>query len=109
LSLNSWFSFRCSSHPVSIAVTLTCDSRRAPGCEWSYDLGADPAPAAVATKRRDADGLGWTAVRVNGAVGHLCPVCNGARLAGADVRPLPAEPAAIPRTIGEAALDPRRR
>ena len=95
------------AHPrrvtISIAVTLHCDSRRVPGCEWSYPLGADPAPDAIAARRRDADELGWTAVHVNGAMGHLCPVCNGARLAGADVRPLPTEPAALPRTIGEAA------
>jgi len=45
----------------------------------------------------------------NGQVMHLCPVCNGARLAGADVSPRPAVPAALPRTIGEAAERDRRR
>lgn len=94
---------------ISIAVTLICDSRRGSGCERRYDLGADPAPAAVAVKRRDADELGWTAVRVNGRVGHLCPSCTAARLAGADVRPRPAAPAALPRNIGEAAKRDRRR
>jgi hypothetical protein len=48
-------------------------------------------------------------VRVHGKLAHLCPVCNGARLAGADVRPLPAEAVAIPRTIGEAAARDRQR
>ena len=94
---------------VSISVTLVCDNRPAPGCEWGYDLGADPDPAAVAPKRRQAAELGWQAVRVNGALAHLCPVCNGARLAGANVRPRPAEQAALPRTIGEAAERDRRR
>ena len=48
-------------------------------------------------------------MHVNGAMGHLCPVCNGARLAGADVRPLPAAPAALSRNIGAAAERDRRR
>jgi hypothetical protein len=76
---------------VSIAVTLHCDSRGVPGCHWSYDLG-------------------WQTVRSGGKVGHLCPVCNGARLAGADVRPRPtAQAAPVPTTIGEAAARDRRR
>jgi hypothetical protein len=94
---------------VSITVTLNCDSRRVSGCHWRYDLGADPAPAAVAAKRRHADELGWQAVRINGALAHLCPVCNAARLAGADVRPRPTAQAALPRTIGEVAERDRRR
>jgi hypothetical protein len=83
--------------------------RRAPGCAWSYILGADPDPAPTAPKRRRAAEVGWTAVRSGGKLAHLCPVCNGARLAGADVRPRPAAPAALPRNIGEAAARDRRR
>ena len=66
---------------VSIAVTLVCDNRPAPGCEWSYNLGADPDPAAVAVTRRTAAELGWTTLRDDGTEVHLCPACNGARLA----------------------------
>ena len=94
---------------ISVAITLICVSRRGPGCEWSHPLGADPAPAAVAARWHQADELGWTILRLDGTEVHLCPVCNGARLAGADVLPLPAEPAALPRTIGEAAERDRRR
>ena len=94
---------------VSIAVTLHCDSRRVPGCHWSHDLGAHPAPAAIRARWREADELGWTILRDDGTERHLCPVCNGARLVGADVLPRPVEPAPVPRTIGEAAVRDRRR
>ena len=39
---------------VSIAVTLVCDSRRVAGCQWRYDLGANPVRAAVAARWRQA-------------------------------------------------------
>src|SRR5688500_15151106 len=76
---------------ISISVTVTCDGRRVSGCHWSYDLGANPAPAAVARKWREADELGWTIWREDGTELHLCPVCSGAWLAGADVLPPPVE------------------
>ena len=94
---------------ISISVTVTCDSRRVSGCHWSYDLGANPAVAAVAARWREADELGWTILRDDGAERHLCPVCNGAWLAGADVSPLPTEAMALPRNIGEAAARDRQR
>src|SRR5687768_15661955 len=94
---------------ISITVTVTCDSRRVSGCHRSVDLWADPAPAAVAAGWRQADELGWTILRDDVAELHLCPVCNGVRLVGADVLPPPAEPAALPRTIGEAAARDRQR
>ncbi len=94
---------------ISVAVTLKCDSRRVPGCEWRYPLGASPAPAAVAAKWRHAAELGWTTLRDDGIEVHLCPACNGARLASADVLPLPAAVPALPKTIGAAAERDRRR
>ena len=93
---------------ISIAVTVTCDSRRVSGCHWSHDLGANPNPAAVAARWREADELGWTILREDGTERHLCPVCNGARLVGADVLPPPVEATPIPRNIGEAAARDRR-
>ena len=94
---------------MSVAVTLVCDSRRVPGCQWSYPLGTDPAPAAVAARWRHAGELGWTTLRRDGTAAHLCPVCNGARLAGANVLPPPAATSALPRTSGAAAARDRRR
>jgi hypothetical protein len=92
---------------ISVAVTLICDSLRGPGCEWSYPLGANLAPAAVAARWRHAAELGWTILRDDGVELHLRPVCNGARPVGADVLPPPGEEA-LPRNIGEAAERDRR-
>ena len=94
---------------ISIAVTVTCDGRRVSGCQWSDDLGANPVRAAVAARWRQADALGWTIRREDETELHLCPVCNGAWLAGTDVSPLPAQAVTIPRTIGEAAARDRQR
>jgi hypothetical protein len=94
---------------IAVAVTLLCDNRRAPGCHWSFPLGADPAPAALAARVDQAAEVGWMTLQFGGTAAHLCPICNGARLAGADVSPPPAEAEAFPRTIGEAAEQDRRR
>jgi hypothetical protein len=95
-------------------ATLTCDCRRWPGCEWSYDLGPGRAPAAVAARRRAAAGLGWkrlpaadspTGVARQAPL-DLCPLRNAARLEGDDLAPRRSPPP-LPRTIGEAAGDAR--